>query len=386
MINVKDIYPYDYDSTASYYNMFGPEYGTDNPWRRKMAGTGTIQDPGRKYNYGEGATKQPAGGATGQQEYKPGEQTIDEDWSLQYPEQWNTANDWLTNFLKEGGGQADKIGYTNVEAPGIWGNVSDAIIQMLGEGAPVDTGALYDAAKAVGLRDLEENAKGMAEKFDVGGLRFSTPLQANITRESERLSENLANQQAQANIAAQENARSRMMQAMGLGTAQGSAEAGLGLSNAGNQLTADVQNAANQLSGYGNQLGAVNSLIGLGSNYAQLPLQVAGSMDQLNQSMYGQDQSALNNAQMNPWLNYAMQLSGQSPYGIQQGYQPSTWTQLLGGLSGSLPYLSQLFGGKNQTTGSYDPTALIQDYLRKQANQSWTNRSWNPGYYYGDSF
>jgi hypothetical protein len=75
---------------------------------------------------------------------------------------------------------------------------------------------------------------------------------------------------------------------------------------------------------------------------------------------------------MNPWLQYALGLSGQSASGIPQTYQPSTWTQLLGGLGGSLPYLQQILSGNKGTTGSFDPTALIQDYLRKQSGNDYS--------------
>ena len=361
MINYKEIG--DYDSSI---DAFAKMY---NPWYQQAEGTGSI---GPSQKWADANYKKKKDVATTPAATQPATATEEENWDINYPEQWNTANDWLTNFLKEDGGQADKIGYTPVAAPGIWGDVTSAIQEMLQGGNAVNTEDIYNTQKAVGMRDLEETAKQMAEQFDVGGLRFSTPLQANITRESGRLSENLAAQQAQAEISAQENARSRMMQAMGLGTAQGSAEGGFGLANAGNQLSADAQNAQNQLSTYGNQMGAANSLIGLGSNYAQLPLQVAGSMDQLGQSLYGQDAAETSASQMNPWLQYALGLSGQSASGIPQTYQPSTWTQLLGGLGGSLPYLQQILSGNKGTTGSFDPTALIQDYLRKQSGNDYS--------------
>jgi hypothetical protein len=279
----------------------------------------------------------------------------------------------LTDFLKQGNENLPSVGYNAVAAPGIWGDVESRLKDMMGSGEAVDTSGIYDANKAVGLRDLEETSKNMAEKFDVGGLRFSTPLQAGITRESERMSENLASQQAQAQIAAQENAMSRVMSSLGLGTNLGSAQGGFGLSNAGNEMQAGMFNAGNQMSNIGNQLGATSQLSNLGGQYAQLPLTVAQSMDQLGQSAMGQQQSELSGMQNNPWLQYAMQYSGQSPYGIPQTYQPSTLSNLLGGIGGSIPYLQQLLGGQSKgTTGSFDPTALIQDYLRKNSSNDYS--------------
>ncbi len=366
------------------YDAGSPAYmQTQNPWMRQAEGTGGLYRPGEAPLGFEGyKKKKPAeeqkSGATGQKEYTPGEETMGEGDEFQYPSQWDTASDWLTNFLKQGNEGLPSVGYNAVAAPGIWGDVEARLKAMMGSGEAVDTSGIYDTQKAVGLRNLEETAQDMAEKFDVGGMRFSTPLQAGITRESERLSENLAAQQAQAQISAQENAMARVMSSMGLGTGLGSAQGGFGLSNAGNEMQAGMFNAGNQMSNIGNQLGAVGQLTNLGSNYAQLPLTVANSMAGLGSSYQDQQQASLNSEQNNPWMQLALQLSGQSPYGIPQTYQPSTLTNLLGGLSGALPYLQQLLGQKG-TTGTFDPNALVQDYLRKQANGSWNND------YYGDA-
>lgn len=343
-------------------------YDQENPWMRKAYDTGSIYGD----NYGAGmpyaptATASTPNGKTGSIDFTPGTSDIGGEDEFQYPEQWDYSTDWLKKFLERGNEDLPSVGYNPVAAPGIWGDVEARLKDMMGSGEPVDTSGIYNTQKAVANRYLEDAAKDMAEKFDVGGLRFSTPLQAGITRETERMGENLAAQAAQAEISAKENAASRIMSSMGLGSSLGSAQGGFGLSNAGNEMQAGMFNAGNQMSNIGNQLGAVGQLTNLGSNYAQLPLTVANSMAGLGASYQDQQQASLNSEQNNPWVQLALQLSGQSPYGIPQTYQPSTLTNLLGGLGGALPYLQQLLGQKG-TTGTFDPTSLIQDYLRKQS-------------------
>lgn len=262
----------------------------------------------------------------------------------QTPETWAWAKDLLT------GSDWGKPAY---DVPGAtdFGGISPTEM--------VDTKALYDAAKAVSDRYLSEKGADLAEQFGVGGIRYSTPLQTNLVRETQRQAENLANMQAQADIAAQESyqgrklsaeealrdrtlasqeaykgrqmtaqeaAQSRLLEALGLGTGLGSAESERALS----------------LLGMGGQLGQME---------AQLPMDLAGLMSSLGGNLMNQQGAQLQGQQMNPWLQQALGWGG-SASGVPQTYQPSGWTSMLGGLSSLLPYLLKYLNRGKETGGS----------------------------------
>ena len=263
-----------------------------------FSGTGQQQQQAQGPNWATGGNMDPFG-------------------SLAYPEDWTNYGNYLKNFMSGG---------ANIGRPGIWDWTEGGIRGMGASGMPVDVSGIYEAMKPISNRYLEEQGKELAEQFGVGGARYSTPLQYNLIRETERMGENMALQQAQAQIAADEAARGRMMGAYGLGMNLGQGDVGLGLANVGNQM--------NALGQYGNY---ANTML-------NFPLQLATTMDQLGQSWYGQQQNAAQAGQINPWLQYAMQYN-QGLGGQPQTYQPSGWTNFLGMINQASPWLQQLLGG-----------------------------------------
>jgi len=238
--------------------------------------------------------------------------------SIAYPQEWTDYGNYLKNFMSGG---------ANIGRPGIWDWTENQIRGMGATGMPVDVSGLYGAMKPVSERYLQEQGADLAEQFGVGGIRYSTPLQSSLLRETERMGENMALQQVQAQIAAEEAARGRMMGAYGLGLNLGQGDVSLGQANAANRM--------NALGQYGNY---ANTML-------NFPMQLATTMDALGNSWYGQQQNAAQQGQMNPWLQQALQYSSQLG-GEPQTYQPSGWTQFLGGLNQISPWLQQLLGNK----------------------------------------
>jgi len=179
--------------------------------------------------------------------------------------------------------------YGDYWTPPLWGNLEGLFGNMAQTGQPVDVSGLYGALRPQALRNLQETATGLAEQMGLGGLRYSTPLQSQLTRESGRMEENLTAQQAMAEIAAKESAAGRMLPAMS------------GLFNLSNAQW----NAPFQLS---------NSLLG-------------------NELTQQQILGLQNQNQMNPWIQYLLSALGTGAGTSPQMYQPnnSIWS-ILGGL------------------------------------------------------
>jgi len=205
--------------------------------------------------------------------------------------------DWMGGMVSEPGAFASALGYL------------DPLASM---SSPVDVSGIYDAQKAVANRYLEEKGRDLAEQFGVGGLRWSTPLQSNIVRETERMGENMGLAAAQAQVSEDQMARNLALQAaMGMGNI-GSAQGQFGLGAAGLQ-----QNAA-------------NALFNLANTQAMMPLQIASGMMGLQQGMEGMQNQSMNQYQMNPFLPFALQIAGMNPttFGFGGG-GPSGFEQLM---------------------------------------------------------
>jgi len=280
-------------------------YGPHNPEENLYYGN--QQGQGGNYDWMTGGNMDPFG-------------------SIAYPQEWTDYGNYLKNFMSGG---------ANIGRPGIWDWTENQIRGMGATGMPVDVSGLYGAMKPVSERYLQEQGADLAEQFGVGGIRYSTPLQASLVRETERMGENMALQQVQAQIAAEEAARGRMMGAYGLGLNLGQGDVSLGQANAANRM--------NALGQYGNY---ANTML-------QFPLQLAQQMSGMGQDWYNQQQSAAMGGQMNPWLQQALQYSSQLG-GTPQTYQPSGWTQFLGGLNQISPWLQQLLGNKGGGGGAQD--------------------------------
>lgn len=327
MIDMNDIYNRYRESASPYESLYGE---TGEGVRRKVRELTEPAMQARMQLYGQPtqATDQTQPFDWGQFDWGQEEQ-YPQEGGFQYPSQWGGAEAYYQKLLG---------GYM----PEAWQTGQDVLTGMARGGQPVDVSGLYGAQEAVGQRALGRYAQEQAEKMGVGGKRWSTPLQARITEYSGQLAENLAAQQAQAEIQAQEAARQRQLAATG------------------------------QLYQYGMgpqelQMQAAQGMTGLGSLYAQLPMDVAQQMQQMElgmqQSQMGELGPVYNEfqrmaAENNPYLKLGMQYLGQQPGMVPQTYQPSWLTQGLG-LSGQMfanPQIMQMLqtllgGGGGQQQG-----------------------------------
>jgi hypothetical protein len=261
------------------------------------------------------------------------------------PEMWSQLQEMLS------GGDWGKMGY-----------------DVMGAYEPemVDTKALYDAAQKVSDRYLNERGADLAEQFGVGGVRYSTPLQTNLVRETQRQSENLANMQAQADITAQQNYQAAKQNAY---------ENYAGRYTTGNESAqGQMMQALGMMGDLGGQQGTrQQNLLGMGADLGQaqanLPLNLANSMYAGSNAIYGQQQGTANQGNVNPYAQYANQWGGTAQNGIPQTYDQSGASSLLGGIGSLLPWLEKLFGKSSTSGGSTSGTGYYdQDY------------NWIPGY------
>jgi hypothetical protein len=209
------------------------------------------------------------------------------DYQFPFPEQWNQAGNIYSQLAGMGGWQSP-------------------LQQMYSSGMPVDVSGLGEHYRTVGSTMMEDFTKQAAEQAGLGGLRWSTPLTGQIAEQGRRLGENFGLSMAQADIAAQEAARQRMMGGIGMGM--------------------------------GGQMGALQGLTGLGREYMYGPMNISQGMMGLGNQMQSQ--------QMNPYLPYAVGMAGQGQY-VPQQYQPSMFSQGLNITSALIPWLMQGQSGGN---------------------------------------
>ena len=244
-----------------------------------------------------------------------------------------------------------------VDEPGAWGEALGYLRPFAETGRPVDVSGIFGAMEPVANRYLEEQSKGLAEQMGVGGLRWSTPLQSGITRETQRMAENMGLAQTHAEISAAENAMARAFGAPGQMANIGGMQGQFGLGAAGLQQ------------------GAANQLFNLANTEAMMPLQIGQGMMGMQGQMEGMQNQSMMGQQMNPFLQMAMQMAGQNPttYG-QKG--PGNWEQLLNIAGDWLPgFLSRPGGGPGETP---TPPANYWGDLPGQAPGYFEDQQW-PG-------
>ena len=239
---------------------------------------------------------------------------------FQYPEQWGTASDVMTNFA-----QGDPT-----QVPWQWSEASQFGQGMMESGMPVDVSGYKEAMAPVLERQFGDMTRQMMEEFGMGGLRWSTPVQGAISREGSRLMENYGLGLADRELGAQEAARQRQMGAGGLMQGLGAGVAGLGES---------ARNRALQAAG---------GLSGLGAQYLQAPQDWAQQMWGMGSAQQDDMQLALDKAyqdfmrmapEYSPWLSQLMGYVGLQPQMGQQQFGQSGMGSMLGGLLGMLPFL-----------------------------------------------
>jgi hypothetical protein len=284
------------------------------------------------------------GGGGGADISGPGGENPASSKKIKYPGLW----DWAEEGIKDQYDSQPEMWsqLQDMLAGGNWGKMGYDVMGAY-EPEMVDTKALYDAAQKVSDRYLNEKGAGLAEQFGVGGVRYSTPLQTNLVRETQRQAENLANMQAQADITAQQNYQAAK---------QGAYENYAGRYTTGNE---SAQNQMMQAMGMMGDLGGQQAtrkqnLLGMGADLGQaqanLPINLANSLYSGSNAIYGQQQGTANQGNVNPYAQYANQWGGTAQNGIPQTYNQSGASSLLGGLGSLLPWLQKLLEGGNKNT------------------------------------
>ena len=239
---------------------------------------------------------------------------------FQYPEQWDWASEVMKNFA-----YGDPT-----EIPWQWNQASEFGQNMMDSGSPVDVSAYKEAMAPVLERQFGDMTRQMLEEFGMGGLRWSTPVQGAISREGSRLMENYGLGLADRDLAAQEAARQRQMQASGLMYGLGGGISGLG------------ESARNR------SLQAASGLSGLGAQYLQAPQDWAQQMWGMGQQQQNTMQQALDRAyqdfmrmapEYSPWLQQIMGYLGLDSQVSPQQYGQSGLGSMLGGIGSMLPLL-----------------------------------------------
>lgn len=239
---------------------------------------------------------------------------------FQYPEQWGTASDVMTNFAY---GDPTQV-------PWQWQEASQFGQGMMESGMPVDVSGYREAMAPVLQRQFEDMTKQSMEDYGLGGLRWSTPAQRSIADIGGRLMENYGLGLADRELGAQEAARQRQMGAGGLMQGLGAGVAGLGEAARSRALQ------------------AASMLPGLGQQYLQAPQDWAQQMWGMGTQQQGIMQQSLNRAyqdflrmapEYSPWLQQAMGYIGLQPQLAQQQYGQSGLGSLFGGLLGMLPFV-----------------------------------------------
>lgn len=239
------------------------------------------------------------------------------DWSqMQYP-QW-TAPD----YSNLGAGSPTQIAAPN---PGIWDQTQRSLGSMMQTGQPVNTLPAWYAAVQQGQDLLNNKMNELWQGQSMQHARFSSGGYGQFAHAGAEAMNALAAQRMQMELQAQENAKSRMIQSMGLGTELGNAIAQA-------QLGAENINL-----GYGNlSLNAAAQQALNAQNEIQNQMQLANMLGQFGMQMYGLEQQGLDRfyneyAQTYrnyPFLDAAIGYATQNPF---QNQQTSGWGDVLAG-------------------------------------------------------
>jgi len=228
---------------------------------------------------------QPTGGGGGTPSGGP---TNMSNTGFNYPSQWGTAQQMY-----------ERVGNQAYQNPAAWQQGQDWMNQLWQQGGtPTNVSGMWNALMPQVQRAYKEGAQGIGENWGALNPGVSGGSGKNYAQNDmwSRLMENMASNVMGQGIQAQENATNRMYGLPGMAYQYGAGEAG---------NRSDYANRA---------LRAAGGLTGLGSQYAQLPMQYAGLMGQLGQS--------LTNQQIDPWTQMMYGMVGNPQY-TPQTYNPT---------------------------------------------------------------
>jgi len=235
------------------------------------------------------------------------------------PENWTTATDYLKGLLSGGGGGG---GGGGAGGGGAWGMAQERAGQMLGTGEPVDIAGWWEAQKPVYQQEYEDQARQLAEQAGLGGMRWSSVLQRNIADMTQRGQTQLTAEAMSQQLAADEAAKQRVLETMGILNQIGSGQ------------------ASARSAGAGRRLSTIGMLLGAGQDEARFNMDLINQMAGLGQGQYGMEQQQYQNIYDPAWMQSAIGLSGQGAAGLPQTYEPSIWENLAGAAS----YIPGLIG------------------------------------------
>ena len=271
----------------------------------------------------------------------------------QAPQAWGQAQDIY-----------GQMGQYQPQAPQAWGQAQQGLSEMARTGMPTSADPWYRQMQKTLGSQLKRSGADLAEKFGLGGMRYSSGLGAQLgqlaTEGQERLGSDFLGREMQA----REAARGRQMGAYGGLGQLGQMQAGLGMF--GQQMRGQ----------------AASGLAGLGGMQARGPLDWAQGatgagqgMQQMNlQAMQPQLQEFFRMAsENNPWLQQMQQyLPGAGGMMQQQPqmYQPSPFSQFMGAAQGGAGIGNLLgwnpFGGGQQGQQGQQGQGQINPYWNTQ--------------------
>ncbi len=247
-----------------------------------------------------------------------------DEFAFNMPPEWQLAQDVYGQF-------AQGIPYG---MPGAWESMMNPMMKMVRGGRPVDVSAIGEMMKPQMTRQMEEFTAQALERADLGGLAQSSPLGAQLTRESERMAENWGTTMAQMEAGAQENAMQRALSSLGYPLAMGQGQFGM-------------EQAARQ-----EQLGALQGLIGTG----WLPQELSERMMGTGGQMFGAQSQQIQQLMNNPMIMQLLQGMFGTGF-VDPKYQQSAAGAGMDTFASLLPMLLSMGGG----AGGGLPTAPIGD-------------------------
>jgi hypothetical protein len=238
--------------------------------------------------------------------------------------------------------------------PEQWGAMQPYAQEMMQTGRPVDVGGWWKAQQPLAERYIKEQSEQAMEQAGLMGLRYSTPAQRMIGDITGRTTEALWGDLAGRELGAQEQARQRQLAGQQQMYGLGAGVAGLGEQARARQMGAfpymyQGMQLPTQLAeaNKARALQAAGGLMGVGGQYAQLPLQVSAQAMNMGQAMQQQRQQAFQPLyqeflrrlpEMSPWLTLGMQGTAMPFQSVPQMYQPSFLSQLMN-VGTQVPYM-----------------------------------------------
>jgi len=308
-----------------------------------------------------------------------------------FPDEWSQVGDYWSKILGGGdnkldgglvgGGVVPNQGGTGyggggkIQTPSSWTTGMEALTPMAQTGQPVSSDEWWSATQGVTNREIEDAIKNAAEQAGLGGMRWSTPLGYTAQDISGKYMGEATQQWADREMAAQEAAKQRQLEATnqlyqyGQGQYQMDKDALARRQAAANAAASAARYAEAQRTAQMNN--AASALMGLGGQKAGLGLDVTNAMYNMGTGMQSSQQNAINSSYNNPYMTYANQYLASQPSGQQQTYQPSTASNVLGAVTSAAPWIASAIGGTSNNTGNY-VGSQTQQYNPYNMSSGWT--------------